>query len=48
MTIYTVGLAFSEGETGWWNDALCRSKVNANVYTPDTYPDHWEIIEITN
>jgi hypothetical protein len=45
--VITVGLAFSEGETGWWNDMLYRSKVNANVYTPDTYPNNWEIVEIT-
>jgi hypothetical protein len=43
--VITVGLAFSEGETGWWNDMLYRSKVNANVYTPDAYPDNWEIVE---
>ena len=44
--VITVGLAFSEGETGWWGDVLWRSKVNANVYTPDVYPDNWEIVEI--
>ena len=43
--VITVGLAFSEGETGWWNDVLYRSKVNANVYTPDAYPNNWEIAE---
>lgn len=43
--VITVGLAFSEGETGWWNNVLYRSKVNANVYNPDTYPDHWEIVK---
>jgi hypothetical protein len=43
--VITVGLAFSEGETGWWNDVLYRSKVNANVYTPDVYPDNWEVID---
>lgn len=43
--VITVGLAFSEGETGWWNDILYRSKVNANVYTPDVYPDNWEVID---
>lgn len=43
--IITVGLAFSEGETGWWNNVLYRSKVNSNIYTPDTYPNNWEIVE---
>ena len=34
--------AFTEGEFGWWNDVLYRSKVNGNVYTPAVYPDNWE------
>lgn len=38
----TVTEAFAEGECGWWNDVLYRSKVNANVYTPAVYPDNWE------
>lgn len=38
----TVGLAFSEGECGWWGDILYRSKVNSNVYTPEQYPPNWE------
>lgn len=38
----TVGLAFSEGECGWWGDILFRSKVNSNVYTPEQYPPNWE------
>ena len=41
----TVGLAFSQGELGWWGDALMRSKVSANVYTPEQYRDNWENIE---
>ena len=40
-----VGLAFSEGEIGWWGDKLYRSKVNDNVYTPAQYPDNWELAE---
>lgn len=43
--VITVGLAFSEGETGWCGDVLYRSKVNANVYTPAVYPDNWEVVE---
>ena len=39
----TVGLAFSEGEIGWWGDVLYRSKVDNNVYTPAQYPDNWEL-----
>lgn len=41
----TVTTAFSEGEYGWWGDALYRSKVNSNVYTPAVYPDNWEKIK---
>ena len=38
----TVSEAFAEGECGWWEDALYRSKVNANVFNPSVYPDNWE------
>lgn len=38
----TATLAFSEGECGWWGDALYRSLIDANVYTPATYPAGWE------
>lgn len=41
-SVITVGLAFAQGELGWWGDALMRSKVSANVYTPEQYPDNWE------
>ena len=40
----TVTTAFSEGECGWWGDTLYRSKVNANVYTPEQYAANWEAI----
>jgi hypothetical protein len=42
--VITATLAFSEGECGWWEDKLYRSKVNGNVYTPAVYPGNWEII----
>ena len=38
----TVTTAFAEGEYGWWGDDLYRSKVNANVYTPEQYAPNWE------
>ena len=38
----TVTEAFSEGECGWWDGVLYRSKVAGNVYTPAQYPDNWE------
>ena len=40
--VITAGLAFAKGERGWWGDVLYASRVDANVYTPDTYPDNWE------
>lgn len=41
----TAGTAFAEGELGWWGDVLYRSKQDANVWTPDAYPDAWEVAE---
>lgn len=43
--VITVGLKFSEGETGWWGDVLYRSKVDANVYTPEQYAANWEVVK---
>lgn len=43
--VITVGLAFSNGETGWWGEDLKRSKADNNVWTPDQYPDYWEDVE---
>lgn len=43
--VITVGKAFAEGEVGYWGDVLYRSKVNANVYTPEQYAGNWEIVE---
>jgi hypothetical protein len=43
--VITVGLVFSNGETGWWGDVLKRSKADNNVWTPDQYPDYWEDAE---
>ena len=41
----TVGLAFSEGECGWWGDVLYKSTISANVWTPEQYPAGWELVE---
>ena len=43
--VITVTEAFKEGELGWWNGVLYRSKVATNVYTPAQYPDNWERVE---
>lgn len=40
----TVGTAFANGECGWWNDVLYKSLMDANVYTPDAYPQGWEVV----
>lgn len=40
--VITVGTAFALDEKGWWGDVLYISKLNANVYTPEQYPDGWE------
>ena len=36
--------AFAKGEIGWWQtkDNLYKSLIDANVYTPNTYPAGWE------
>lgn len=41
----TAGAAFAEGELGWWEGVLYRSKIAANVRTPAAYPDGWELSE---
>lgn len=41
----TPGLAFAQDECGWWYDALYRSKINDNVWTPEAYPDGWALVE---
>ena len=43
--IITAGMAFAQDEIGWWGDKLYCSKIPANVYTPITYPDGWELIQ---
>ena len=40
--VITVTEAFSMGERGWWGDTLYESLANANVYTPEQYPDNWK------
>ena len=41
--VITAGLAFSEGEKGWWGDTLMVSKLPANTYTPEQYAAGWEV-----
>ena len=37
----TAGTSFALGEQGWWADELYSSLVDANVWTPEAYPDGW-------
>ena len=34
--------AFALDELGWWDGAIYKSLIAANVYTPDAYPAGWE------
>lgn len=43
--VITVGLAFSKGERGWWYGELYESTADNNVYTPEQYPDNWQLVE---
>ena len=40
--VITAGLAFAKGERGWWGDVLYASLLDANVWTPQAYPEAWE------
>ena len=43
----TAGLAFAKDELGWWGDVLYKSILpNANVWTPEQYPDGWEEVTV--
>lgn len=44
--VITVGKSFARDELGWWGDTLYRSKVDANVYTPEQYPANWEAADV--
>ena len=41
-SVITAGTAFGLDELGWWGDKLYKSKLAANVYTPEQYPAGWE------
>ena len=45
--VITVGLAFAQGECGWWTDgSLYKSLLANNVHTPAQYPQGWEKVEL--
>ena len=43
--VITVGLAFKNGEKGWWGDTLMESTADNNTYTPVQYAGNWKIVE---
>ena len=43
--VITAGTAFALDELGWWGDKLYKSLLSANVYTPEQYPNGWEMQE---
>ena len=44
-TTITAGTAFSKDELGWWGDKMCKSLIDSNVWTPDSYPAGWTFID---
>lgn len=40
----TVTTAFAKDECGWRGEALYRSLVDGNVYTPEQYAPNWDIV----
>ena len=43
--IISAAEAFALNELGWWDGAIYKSLIAANVYTPDAYPQGWELQE---
>lgn len=41
--VITAGTAFAKDEQGWWGDTLYVSLIDANVWTPEQYPEGWEV-----
>ena len=41
-SVITAGTSFAMDELGWWGGKLYKSKLAANVYTPEQYPAGWE------
>ena len=41
----TTTTAFALDEIGWWKDEKYKSKLSANVYTPEQYAAGWEKVE---
>ena len=41
----TAAEAFGMDELGWWDGSIYKSKLAANVHTPEQHPDGWELQE---
>ena len=42
--VITVTSAFAQGEEGWWKGKVYVSLLANNVWTPDVYPNGWEVV----
>lgn len=42
--IITAGLAFANGELGYWGDEIYKSLLDSNVWTPAQNPSGWELV----
>lgn len=40
----TAGLAFANGELGYWGDEIYKSILDSNVWTPAQNPSGWELV----
>ena len=40
--VISAAKAFALDELGWWDGAIYKSLIAANVYTPEAYPAGWE------
>ena len=43
--VITAAEAFAKDELGWWDGAIYKSLIAANVYTPEQYAAGWEFQE---
>lgn len=40
--VITSTAAFAKGERGWWGEVLYESLYEANVHTPEAWPEGWK------
>ena len=43
--VFTATNAAAMGEKLWFGDTLYESQMDGNVYTPETYPAGWKVVE---